>query len=448
VHQFAVGRFHCARRMLVAAGILVATASPLLAQRQREQQPAIRNYTTKHFLVHTDLSEEEAKELMLRLETMIGYVAGYWGRPPSGVIECYVVKDLAKWPPGSLAPEGRAKVAQGAGITISQSVRIDNKFKAKAVVYAIADHGTPQHEAVHAYCSQAFGTTGPVWYAEGMAEIGQYWREGEVAVNAHPEVIRYLRGAELKELTDIVSPLQFTGDSWQNYAWRWALCYLLANNPNYADRFRPLGLALLAEQPVSFELTYGAMAQEITFEYEFFIEHLAKGYRADLTSWDWSAKFRPLQKTGRPISSRILAQRGWQPSSLEVTAGNEYAYRCSGTWKISKNGKPLTADGEMQENLGRLTAVTMKDFTLGEPFALGAEGTFIAPSDGKLYFRCRDRWNELADNSGRITVRLTATGETGSPTTTQPLAELVPGSGGAAPIKLGPPRPGRVLKIN
>ncbi|MEQ8790938.1 MAG: hypothetical protein RIC55_32040 [Pirellulaceae bacterium] len=435
------------RPLLAAFALVLLSATSALAQRNRSEEPPIRDYTTKHFVVHTDLSQEEAKELMLRLETMLGYVAGYWGRPPSGVIECYVVKDLAKWPEGSLAPEGRVKVAEGAGITISQSVRIDNKFKAKAVVYAIADRGTPQHEAVHAYCSQTFGTTGPVWYAEGMAEIGQYWREGEVAVNAHPEVIRYLSNSEPKKLTDIVSPLQFTGDSWQNYAWRWALCYLLANNPNYADRFRPLGLGLLAEQPVSFELTYGAMAQEITFEYEFFIKHLAAGYRADLTSWNWSTEFRPLQKTGRPISSRIMAAGGWQPSSLEVTAGNEYAYDCSGSWKTSKGGPALTADGDEKEGLGRLVAVVMKDFQLSEPFALGAEGKFIAPSDGRLYFRCNDRWNELADNTGRMTVKLTATGETGSPTATQPVAELAPGSS-SAPVKLGPRRPGRLLKIN
>ena len=31
-----------------------------------------------------------------------------------------------------------------------------------------------------------------------------------------------------------------------------------------------------------------------------------------------------------------------------------------------------------------------------------------APSSGKLYLRCKDAWNELADNKGVVTVRLQA----------------------------------------
>src|SRR5690606_26900406 len=101
-----------------------------------------------------------------------------------------------------------------------------------------------------------------------------------------------------------------------NYAWRWALCHLLANNPNYADRFRPLGLGLLQEQPVSFELTYGAMANEISFEYLFFLEHIEQGLRADLIGWDWSKKFVPLKTSQKAAASVIQARRGWQPSGL------------------------------------------------------------------------------------------------------------------------------------
>ena len=54
-----------------------------------------------------------------------------------------------------------------------------------------------------------------------------------------------------------------TGDSWQNYAWRWALCHLLETNPNYTKKFRPLGLGMLMKQPVSFEQTYGDVADQI-----------------------------------------------------------------------------------------------------------------------------------------------------------------------------------------
>jgi hypothetical protein len=63
----------------------------------------------------------------------------------------------------------------------------------------------------------------------------------------------------------------------------------------------------------------------------------------------------------------------------------------------------------------------MKDFALdgslkledylSEPIDLGSHGTFTAPQEGKLYLRCSDTWNELADNSGSIKVKLKKAGE-------------------------------------
>jgi hypothetical protein len=185
---------------------------------------------------------------------------------------------------------------------------------------------------------------------------------------------------------------------------------LLANNPNYADRFRPLGLGLLTEQPMSFELTYGAMANEISFEYLFFLEHLDQGLRADLIVWDWSKKFLPLKTSQKSASSQIQAKRGWQPSGLTVEAGVEYKLKATGSWKTAKDGAAVTANGPeasgAEADAGRLEGVIFKDWKLLDPFPLGAEGVFKAPSAGDLYLRCRDEWNELADNSGKVSVKL------------------------------------------
>ena len=45
-------------------------------------------------------------------------------------------------------------------------------------MYACEDHAIVQHEAFHAFCAQTFGGLGPVWYAEGMAEMGQLLAAG------------------------------------------------------------------------------------------------------------------------------------------------------------------------------------------------------------------------------------------------------------------------------
>jgi hypothetical protein len=222
-------------------------------------------------------------------------------------------------------------------------------------------------------------------------------------------VVEYIRGSPPKSLNEIINGNEFTGDSWQNYAWRWALCHLLANNPNYSDRFRPLGLSILEERNVTFEQVYGAMAAEISFEYVFFLQHLDIGYRVDLCRWDWKRKFTPLRGSSA-VTFKVDAARGWQATGVTVTAGTEYEYSASGTWRTAKEAEPVAAEGE-SSGAGRLVGILMDDFQLGEPFELGAFGSLAAPGDGKLYVRCQDEWNQLADNAGKVTVKLKLKGK-------------------------------------
>ncbi len=203
-----------------------------------------RDYRSQWFFLHTDLSGKEAKDLLDRLEKMLALVSRYWGRPPQKMIETYVIKDLKNWlrvrsmnAVRRWSRRRRDHVLARFRVGARWSRRSHKPRKLRdvtAVCYCGADHGTPQHEAVHAYCAQTFGTTGPVWYSEGMAEMGQYFRDGDNRdVQIHPGVAEYLltEGRKnIKSLNGIVNNREQTGDSWQNYAWRWALCHLLANN--------------------------------------------------------------------------------------------------------------------------------------------------------------------------------------------------------------------------
>ncbi len=393
--------------VLLLVAVLTVTARPSLAQQGTTGTVRIQQFKTNNFRIRTDLSEEEAKELLVRLETMLRLVSGYFGKRTPRPIDMYVAKEIDRWPDDVLSemdPYGVAQIRAKAGVTISQSVSQRGRIvDAKSVVYAVADRGTPQHEAVHAYCAQAFGRTGPVWYSEGMAEVGNYWKEGDPGVTAPTFITDYLRQAERKPLDQIVnSPLETTGDSWQNYAWRWALCHLLGHNENYSKRFKPLGMALLGGKDMDFWTVYGSQAAEIEFEYNFFLDHLEPGYRVDLCSWDWSAKFIPPRRSG--TISKIKADRGWQSSKVRVVAGESYRFECTGNWSIDSETE-TTADGT-GEGPGRLVGVVFSDFTLGDEFELGTSGTFTAPQDGSLYLRCRDEWSRLADNDGTITCRI------------------------------------------
>jgi len=357
-----------------------------------------RDLRSAHFLLHTDISDRNARILLDKLETMIALVSQYYGRMPKGIIECYVVRDLANWPPGTIPPEGVAKISEPAGVTLS--VTVGNLTR--SVAFSCHKHGVVQHECIHAYCSQTFGSTGPTWYAEGVAEMGQYWKKNQPAVEIDPVAIDYLKNSPPKRMLDIVAAGQITGDSWRAYAWRWALCHLLASNPNYSGRFKALGLGMMMGQPgASFESVYGPVAREISFEYDQFVKHLDNGYRSDLCAWQWNRKFQYVIGK-RYATVKPVAKYGWQASGVKLQSGQSYDYVAKGTWKISPD-EEVDADGNAGGN-GRLLGIIMQNYELSETLDLGAKGTFVPPSDGDLYLRCREDWSSIADNDGTITV--------------------------------------------
>jgi hypothetical protein len=397
------------RRLLLSLVCLFGLVDSELQAQRKSVDSGPKLYRSKTFQVYTDLPEEQARELVDRLETMIRLVSGYYGRPCRKTIRMYVVDDFANWPAEDLAklsPEGLDSIRGEGGLTATRvtAVRGGPKLDADSIVYASSKHGTPMHEAIHAYCGLTFGSTGPVWYSEGMAELGKYWRENDSSVNASPYVIEYLKSNPPKPLKEVINnPLERTGDSWQNYAWRWVICHLLSTNPNYKQRFKPLGIALMTSDTASFDKVYGTQFDEIEFEYRLFLKNLEPGYRCDLTSWDWKSRSRPLTGNAR-TQARIVAGQGWQPSRARVQAGTTYAVAAEGTWTLGE-GTSVSAAGD-ETGRGRLVGVIFADYTLGEPFEIGDAETFTAPGDGQLFLRCRDAWGRIAENEGTITVRI------------------------------------------
>jgi len=361
-----------------------------------------------HFAFMTDVSDRQARIILDKLETMVGLLTKYFGRAPTGVVEGFIVRDLSGWPDGLLKePAGISKIREGAGICFNSS--LGNQRRAE--LYSCDDHGVIQHECTHGFCHLAFGSTGPTWLAEGVAEMGQYWKVDQKAVEISRIVMTYLQRAKpKKKLLEIAVPGRVDAGNWQDYAWRWALCHLLANNPNYADRFKPLAISLMEKQEgVTFAAVYGPVAKQISFEYDLFLNTLDNGYRADLCAWQWNGKFSPLQAKRRK-QQKISAAYGWQASGVTLEKGLSYDIAAVGSWKIAQDGSQYNADGD-KDGRGKLVGVIFKDFQLSDPFPIGKLKRFEAPSDGQLYLRCQEDWNKLADNAGELTVHFRLTPE-------------------------------------
>ena len=356
-----------------------------------------------HFTFMTDISDRQAQILLHKLETMTTLLTRYFGRGPKNPVEGYVVSDLSVWPEGLLVePAGIAKIREGAGICFRRSLGNQRR----AILYACDDHGVIQHECTHGFCSLTFGSTGPTWLAEGIAELGQYWRLGQSAVGVSPRVIAYLqRTTPKKTLLEIAVPGNIPAGDWRDYAWRWALCHMLANNPNYAPRFKPLAVALMQQiEGVSFTSVFGPVAPRISFEYSRFLQDIDNGYRADLCAWQWNKKFRSLNPRQR-AQVKVKAAYGWQASGVRLKRGTSYDLATTGTWAVEQDGSRYDGNGDATGR-GKLMGVVFRNYTLSPVITLGSSATFSAPSDGQLFLRCRDDLNALGDNEGEIVVHI------------------------------------------
>ena len=362
---------------------------------------APRLIRSAHFAFMTDVSDREGQVILHKLETMVVLLSKYFGRAPSSVINGFIVRNLDVWPQGILKePEGVAKIRAHAGICFNSS--LGNQRHAE--LYSCDDHGVIQHECTHGYCHVAFGSTGPTWLSEGVAELGQYWKFGEQKVSVNPSVISYLtKTSRKKSLLEIAIPGRVPAGDWQDYAWRWALCSLLANNPNYSPRFKPLAIALMEQREgVNFQSVYGQFGNRLAFEYQLFLKYLGNGFRPDLCAWQWTAKFKRLSGEAL-VNKKIQAAYGWQGSGLQVEAGVSYDVITQGEWSTTRGASSVGGDGA-DDGKGRLIGVIFKEFQLSDEIVLGKEFSFVAPSEGTLFLRCQDKWTQLSDNSGELQV--------------------------------------------
>jgi hypothetical protein len=403
-----------ARSLVVenAAGTRVAETGDEALERKFQKLSDVppaepRLVRSAHFAFMTDVSDREWAVIGFKLERMVAALEKFLGRRMTGVVEGFVAGDLATFPPGLIDDEfGVEKIRRGEGVCVSS--RLGTQRHAR--LYSCADHGVIQHECVHGICHLTFGSTGPTWLAEGLAELGNYWKDGDQTIDLPAPVIAYLQSESPKrKLLEIAVPGRTEAGTWQDYAWRWALCHLLANNPNYSDRFVPLAVGLMEERGgVSFENVYGPVAREVSFEYDRFLATLGNGYRSDLTAWPWKTKFQRLAESGT-AAVKIKAQGGWQPTRVLVESGDRYEVVAEGTWRIATAGQPLDADGEA-DGRGRLVAAVLAssdtDYSLSSEIPLGRTTSLEPPVGGQLFLRCADAWTELTDNRGELAVTI------------------------------------------
>ena len=380
-------------------------------------EPQPREVKLSSFVLHTDISELQAKVLGTKLEEMYDAVRRYYKKRPKEKVCCKIVANEASWVTQPLAAiDPLAPQRPGPLRTNSRSTNGSQPMMPK--FECDDDHDTVLRKAFESYCKSTYGSTGPKWYADGMALVANYWETNNRAVSVPPEFVAFIKSAPPRTLPLLIldasasentnsnsvssSSSSFGSDALsKNDAACWALCYMMIHNGNYKKDFRSLGIDMLMGQPETFRLRFGEQLRQVDFEYRQFVKNFDIGYREDLCEWNWRTTPKKLFGSDM-ITTDIDSRAGWQATKVQVVKGETYEYVAKGEWLTDPEFEPATASG--LNGSGRLLGTIFHSHRLSETIRMSERGKFTAESDGQLFLRCEDKWNELDDNKGRMKV--------------------------------------------
>lgn len=122
------------------------------------------------------------------------------------------------------------------------------------------------------------------------------------------------------------------------------------------------------------------------------------------------------ERSANRTTFEVLADKEWQDTGIEVSAGKPLLIRAAGSWTFTLK-VPVTAKGmeipkELRDyNLGCLlgTIVDPRNPQEIESFVVGEQKSLVAPQSGRLYLRMYD--TNVQDNEGSLKVEISGTFE-------------------------------------
>jgi hypothetical protein len=419
-----------------AARIYRVSDSPDRAKGISLQEHGISRYSSKRFILYTDIDEEVAQTIPPMVDQLYETLVEYFGELHPNREETefrvtgYLMRDRNSFTESKLLPEDLPGFSHGRhlGTEFWMNDQKEDYYRRHLLF----------HEFTHCFMTIMPGMEAPGSYLEGMAELFGTHRlvkfEGAVQClfRVFPDGHEYFKGfgriemiqKDLKEgtflsISDVQNlPLKKFSRN-ENYAWSWAYCYFLSHHRAYQKQFqlfgqyhvRTVGSKTIMDQFVSPD------RQKLETEWKFFVHDLCYGYQLKPTF----IGFRPgndLKADENKGKIKIEANRGWQSGGIRVTSGNSYHVSAKGKFKLSDDPKPWLSEPQgvsiayfRGKPLGLLWATIIDDSlkedeiqTAFPMIPVGNEHQFQAKMNGTLYFRINDYGDSLLDNSGTIEI--------------------------------------------
>jgi hypothetical protein len=420
----------------------------------------IHKYASRRLVLYSDIPPEKAKPLPPLMDQAYDAWVEYFGALPPDregtefVITGYLIAERALFRETGLLPEDLPPFPHG---------------RNKGLRFWINDQPTDYyrrhlmlHEGTHCYMTAVPHPLVPhLWYMEGMAELfGTHRIDADGTAHfrvlphnreefAHLGRIRLIederRQGPPRELAAVMKLADNDFLTNPAYAWSWGLCQFLDGHPRYHDRFRKLGHAATTGAPPGEEQELFTTGRaDLEEEWLLFAANVCHGYDQQRAAIEFRAG-KPLPEN-EPATIEVAADRGWQSSGVLLEQGKTYTVIANGRFVIANapeegdpgsgqaadagqpdTGQPPAPPWESEPQgvsiryhsgrpLGMLLGALRSAPQPAEPprttlldvIPLGRNSTFAAPVSGTLYLRVNDDWNALADNAGKVEVRISA----------------------------------------
>jgi hypothetical protein len=292
------------------------------------------------------------------------------------------------------------------------------------------------HEGTHWFMNRKYGSHGPPWLMEGMAEwLGTHrWDGTNLTLGIIPatrDEVPYWGRALLiqQQLAEGVAPslesiLRYSNTAHQEvdaYAWSWAAVLFLRHHPTTQKAFEQLLKQPMKPDSTGTRWLFGRLKAEwaqMRCEWNAMVSELEYGY-------DPTRGFLELRKDAKPLDGQsvtfdLYSNRTWQSSGVTLAAGDKIVIDAAGEYVIGEQPKPwrCTPDGVTLEYyrgqpLGKLM-LTVVQPVLNEPqntdpldvVPVGSHLEYTAKMGGELQFRINESNAGLGDNSGATSVTI------------------------------------------
>ena len=296
------------------------------------------------------------------------------------------------------------------------------------------------HEGTHWFMARKFGTAGPPWMMEGMAELlaTHHWRAGQLEMGIIPrsrdEVPLWGRISLIQQqLSDGLAPsletiLRYDNRAHQNtdaYAWSWAAVVFMNNHPSTQNAFQKLfdgratNIRIRNDDTPTRQLLRSLQNRMplVRAEWSAMLTGLDYGFVPDRELVDLDHRSQPLD---RPATLKIDASKGWQTTSIQVAQGQTFEVNATGRFVVGTEGKPwlCEADGvtiryHQGQPLGKLLLAIAGSIDKKPEFSelltitpIGKQAKVTAASSGQILLRVNETGRDLDDNSGSLSVTI------------------------------------------